>query len=262
MTEEPQNELLYSAIESDLRQKIFSGQYKPGEKLPTEAELCEMFNVSRITVRRAIQNLVDDDLLRRYRGKGTFVRPKTHSHDITTQNNIGFSGLGVMGAKAKRHIIEAQRMPAAPPVASRLNIPQGNEVQYVKRLGIVDGNPTVLDHIYVSSEFLPTFLEDLREDYSLYRLLETDYKLDLAYADLSFSASIASREEAELLELFTGAPILVFDKTVYTTDGKVSHYIKSLIAGDRTSERLLVKRDGQLMGEGNRLWPEGGATGE
>lgn len=262
MTGEPQNELLYSAIEADLRQKILSGQYKAGEKLPTEAELCEAFGVSRITVRRAIQNLVDDDLLRRYRGKGTFVRPKQHPFDKSLQNNLGFSGLASMGGKAKRHIVESYRMPASVSVAKRLNIPQGNEVQYVKRLGIVDDEPMVLDNIYVSSEFLPTFLDDLKEGYSLYRLLETDYHLELDYADLSFSASIASQDEAELLECFVGAPVLVFNKVTYTTDGKVAHYSKTLIAGDRSSERILISRDGQIVGDDTRLWPDGEATGE
>ena len=85
MTNEPQNELLYSAIEADLRQKILSGQYKAGEKLPTEAELCEAFGVSRITVRRAIQNLVEDDMLRRYRRKEN--QADTFSAGNT---NIGF----------------------------------------------------------------------------------------------------------------------------------------------------------------------------
>ena len=65
MADEPQTEFLYSNIENDLRQKILSGEFGPGERLPTEAELCEQYGVSRITVRRAIKNLVDDDMLRR-----------------------------------------------------------------------------------------------------------------------------------------------------------------------------------------------------
>jgi DNA-binding GntR family transcriptional regulator len=249
MTEEPQNEFLYSSIENELRQKILSGEYGPGEKLPTEAELCEQYGVSRITVRRAIKNLVDDDMLRRYRGKGTFVRPKTHELDANLQNNLGFSGLSSLGGKANRHIIESRRMPASASVAMRLGIPQGNEVQYVKRLGIVDDVPLTLDNIYVSTELLPHFIDDLKEGYSLYKLFEEDYKLELDYADLSFSASIATQEEAELLECFTGAPLLVFDKVCYNTAGKVVHYSKTLLSGNRTSEHLRISRAGQLIAD-------------
>ena len=126
MADEPQTEFLYSNIENDLRQKILSGEFGPGERLPTEAELCEQYGVSRITVRRAIKNLVDDDMLRRYRGKGTFVRPKLHELDANLQNNLGFTGLTSLGGKANRHIIEAKRIPASATVAAKLGIPQGN----------------------------------------------------------------------------------------------------------------------------------------
>ncbi|MCH4053349.1 MAG: GntR family transcriptional regulator [Atopobiaceae bacterium] len=247
MADEPQTEFLYSNIENDLRQKILSGEFGPGERLPTEAELCEQYGVSRITVRRAIKNLVDDDMLRRYRGKGTFVRPKLHELDANLQNNLGFTGLTSLGGKANRHIIEAKRIPASATVAAKLGIPQGNEVQYVKRQGIVDGVPLTLDNVYVSTELLPTFIDDLKEGNSLYGLFEQQYKLKLAYAGLSFSAAIATQEEAKLLDCFTGAPLLVFDKVCYNTDGKVVHYSKTYLSGNRTSEHLCISRAGQLI---------------
>ncbi len=247
MTEELQGGLLYSHIENDLRQKIISGAYGPGEKLPTEAELCEHYGVSRITVRRAIQNLADDDMLRRYRGKGTFVRPKAHSLDENMQVGLGFAGLSSLGGRAERHIVEKRRIPASISLAEKLDIPQGNEVQYVKRIGLLESVPLTLDNIYVSSELLPHFIDDLKEGCSFYALLEAEYKLKLAYADLSFSASLATAEEARLLECFTGAPILVFDKICYDTDGKVVHYSKTLLSGNRTSERLVISRSGKLI---------------
>lgn len=247
MTGDPQGELLYSHIENDLRQKIISGEYGPGEKLPTEVELCRQYGVSRITVRRAIQNLADDDMLRRYRGKGTFVRPRAHDLDRNLQNGLGFSGLSSLGGRAQRHIVEKRRLPATASLAEKLGIPQGNEVQYVKRLGIVNGVPLTLDNVYVSTELLPHFIDDLKEGCSLYELFEVDYRLDLAYADLSFSASFATPEEAELLECFTGAPVLVFDKICYNTDGKVVHYSKTLLSGNRTSEHLVISREGHLI---------------
>ncbi len=252
MAEKLQEELLYSCIENDLRQKIISGEYGPGEKLPTELELCKRYKVSRITVRRAIQNLTDDDMLRRYRGKGTFVRPKTHNLDENLQQGLGFAGLASLGGRADRHIVEKRRMPAPASLAEKLGIAQGDEVQYIKRLGIMEGVPLTLDNIYVPSELLPNFIDDLKEGQSFYSLLESEYHLDLDYVDISFSASIANQEEAELLECYTGAPILVFDKICYDTDGKAVHYSKTLLSGNRTSERLVISREGKLISEGMR----------
>ena len=242
MTEQTQSELLYHNIENDLRQKILSGEYGPGEKLPTEAEFCKMYSVSRITVRRAIQNLVDDNMLCRYRGKGTFVRQPVHEYDDTHENNMGFGSLLAQDASSRRKVVAAERMPASDYIAERLAIPVGNEIQLVRRVAYADNVPLILDNVYVSSEYLPNLVDDLKEDISLYDLLEGTYKLKLARADQRMNAVSATKEDAELLECLPGAALLHVEKIVTDTTGRPVHFSITNLVGDRTISKFSFDR--------------------
>ena len=116
-----QPDLLYAQIEHNLRQRIISGDLSIGEKIPTEIELCEKYSVSRITVRRAIQNLVDEGILYRLRGRGTFVSAPKREIRKGTKSHFGYHAFSENGPTPCR-IIEKRLLAADEKLARKLDI--------------------------------------------------------------------------------------------------------------------------------------------
>ena len=241
------SELLYSVIESELRQKIISGEYPPGTKLPTEGQLCISHGVSRITVRHAIQKLVDDGLLSRYRGKGTFVRSPEISLPEDFSTTVGFAAFSKHSDKMCRRILEKRRLHASAEVAQRLNIPENNEVQMVVRLIEADGIPIAISEVYVSSEMVPHFLDDLTEGTELHVLLQDSYGIVFDHVHVRISAAVADKQQAGLLECMVGTPLLVTEKVVVDVNGRNVHYSKTQLVAERASHAFTVGKGGQTV---------------
>ena len=134
MLEGDQGELLYFQLESDLRQKMFSGEYGIGTRIPTEMELCQKYGVSRITVRRAIQDLVEEGVLERLRGHGTYVSVPKHVIGQSAACKRGFSSFADEGTPTSRIVLEKGMVNADASVSSWLGIPLGSKVQRMQLL--------------------------------------------------------------------------------------------------------------------------------
>ena len=134
-------DLLYSQVENNLRQQIISGELGVGEKIPTELELCERYSVSRITVRRAVQNLVDEGLIYRLRGKGSFVSVPKRVIRKGSPNNFGYHAFSDIGGKSHRRVLERSSLEATPALANALDIKVGDTVLMAKRLVFEDSIP-------------------------------------------------------------------------------------------------------------------------
>ncbi|MBF3313892.1 GntR family transcriptional regulator, partial [Leptospira borgpetersenii serovar Hardjo-bovis] len=118
---------------------IGQGVYQAGQQIPTESELCTLYNVSRITIRKAISDLVKDGVLIRWQGKGTFVQSKKVENALLTVS--GFTDFGVsQGKPTKEEVIEQTRV-SADPFCERLNIPGGSEMFLLRRVMYLDGEP-------------------------------------------------------------------------------------------------------------------------
>ena len=131
-----QPELLYQTVENDILKKIVSGELPGGSQIPTETELCKQYKVSRITVRRAVQNLIDQSLLYRLRGKGTFVNPSKLTLKRGTSTIFNLSADPQYGDKTTKSILETGLIKADAHIARELKIDNGTVVQRVARLVI------------------------------------------------------------------------------------------------------------------------------
>ncbi len=120
-TDRYSHQLLYATVRQRLLDDIAQGVYQAGQQIPTENELCTQYNVSRITIRKAISDLVADGVLIRWQGKGTFVQSQKVENALLTVS--GFTDFGVSQGKAtKEKVIEQERVSAAP-FCEKLNIP-------------------------------------------------------------------------------------------------------------------------------------------
>lgn len=228
-----------------LRTDIETGRWKVGERLPSERELCEAFNLSRTTVREAIDALVNEGLLRREKGRGTFVAEPKILEGLL-QSPTGFTdSMREQGYKVETKVLRMEVVPARPSVALELRIMVDEQVIRCDRLRFILGEPILLVTSYVPYKLCPQLInEDLTRN-SLYHLLQDKYNLKIARARRFMEAVAAYEVEAKLLNIKPGAPLMMIESTSYLDDGTPVEVFKAVHRGDRT--RFLVESYSHLL---------------
>ncbi len=225
---------LYQQLMQRLRDDIDKGTYPVGSRIPPEHELEATYQVSRVTVRRALAELTEEGLLERKQGKGTFVSvprisqnlKSVHSfHDACRQNGI------TPGTK----VIAVRSVPADETDLKELNLKKGDRVIETLRVRLADGVPVVLERNHFSMAFAYLENEDLNG--SLYRLLR-DLGIEPKDGSHDISMCFAKEEEARLLEVETGSPLLHLHEVIYDQRGRPLHNSCQLIRGDRFVFRI------------------------
>ena len=161
---------LYLQVKADIKNRILSKQYMPGDKLPTENELSDQYNVSKITIRKAIQNLSDEGYVNKVQGKGTFINFKKDK--LYLNKTSGFKeSLSSLGHASRHDIIQASFLNADEDIAEKLMIPMGTKVVYIERLVWQDNEPIAIDKIYIEDARFPDFITTLSKDRSFYQVM-------------------------------------------------------------------------------------------
>ena len=226
---------LYYQLLEIIKKQIDSGDLKPGDVIPTEKDLMDQFEISRATVRQAVLQLVNDGYLRREKSKGTFV--------TTPPSKFRFiEGLRGFSAEMKRHgipyvskVLEKAVIAADEKVAERLAIPHGELIFYAHRLRLVNDRPFLLDRHYVPYKLVPGIEAKLADNVSLYSILENDYKLLLHHGWREFEpVSPSSKEEIELLGIYSTTHLLYVESLLYDKDNMPIDYFEAKIHGKFT----------------------------
>ena len=177
---------------------------EPGSPAPSERELVQHFGVARMTVRQALDALVSEGLLERVPGRGTFVaRAKI---DVQVRLSSYTEEMGRRGMKAGARTLLARMEAAGPGVARALEIPEGAKVVHWQRLRLADGTPMCIEDAYLADSIVPNFLDQPLPE-SLYDELRRRDLLPTGGED-SVDAALARPEEAELLGIQAGQPVL------------------------------------------------------
>jgi GntR family transcriptional regulator, N-acetylglucosamine utilization regulator len=235
----------YYQLKEIMRDKIRSGEWKPGDLIPSERELGEQYGISRMTARQAITELVNEGLFYREQGKGTFVS----RHKITQQliNLTGFTeDMKARGQRPGTKVISAQMMPADEALAERLRIKTGQSVFRLQRLRLSDEEPLAIEISTLSFMGCERLLEEDLEKNSLYRLLEDKYGLPLMEAEQELEAGLMGSEESQLLKVAPGSAALYIRRTTYTERDQPIEYAKSIYCGNKYVFFTHMKRE-QLM---------------
>jgi len=233
---------LYYQIKEYILEGIHSGKYAVDEKIPGELELAQVFNVSRPTVRQAINELVFERVLRRERGKGTFVnKPIIHSNlDILTPyvEELQSQGLSPGLKEISRKII-----PATDNVAKVLNISKNEEVIEFIRVRLANNEPVILRTSLFSYKLLPQLMFEQIEP--LYPVIEK-YGFRLVKAVQNLQVVKARENEAKILQIPKGFPLILWEGTVYDREGRPVEFVKSLYRSDRYNFHVVQHRDQQV----------------
>jgi len=222
---------LYKQLKDIIKQKIVNGEFQPNQKIPSESELSKLFHVSRITVRNAITELVDEDLLVKKQGKGTFVSiPKIEDNIL---EDISFSlTCKINQVKPGSKIIKNIIKDASERDILELNLHANDKVVYLKRIRYADDEPIILEYNFFPSKYAFLLNEDL-ENQSLYEILNNKYGITRAKSKKTIEITTASEEEASLLSISKGDPLLLHREIVYDKNNNPIHRTKQLILGDK-----------------------------
>ena len=206
---------LYKQITSCLQEEIEAGRYEPSGLLPSESKLSERFDVSRVTVRLALDELVAKGLVVRRQGKGTFVAGKQVRHGLDTLRSFHES-LRQQGLNADMRLLEKQRVDI--PQSLRQHFATATQVMLLKRLHLVDGKP-----VAVGISYLPDVLNAASwieaEQQPAYSLLSKLMGEAPVRADMAISAQGADATLADLLQTQVGDALLVLKRTSYFESG-------------------------------------------
>ncbi len=231
---------VYVQIRESLRSEIMGGLLKRGEQLPSENELASKYNVSRMTIRESIEDLVDEGLLYRRHGVGTFVAYPHLQRDHTRLTTF-FDKAENEGIKVQATLLNLELALATPKVAQALDIPMGSRIIRVKTLRCVEDIPITVHDAHVPHELFASIVNENLEAQHLWTLFEKcGYRVKRAVQKLE--AREASKEIAHLLEIKEGMPVLFKERTVYATDGTPVEFTYCYNRGDMYSLTVALER--------------------
>ncbi len=232
----------YHQLKEILREKIRSGEWKPGDLIPSERELSETYGISRMTTRQAITDLVNEGVFYREQGKGTFIT----RHKITQQlmRLTGFTeDIQARGQQPSTRVLSAQMLPASEAVAEKLREDVGHLVFCIQRLRLADEEPLAIELSHINFKGCEKLLEEDLEHNSLYNLLESKYGIPLMEAEQELEAGLASAEDAQMLKIPAGSSVLHIRRTTFTDRYQPIEYAQSVYCGNKYIFYTHLKRE-------------------
>lgn len=225
---------LYLQLKSTIKGLIESGEVKRGEKIPSEYELCEKYNVSRITVRNALSELEAEGYLIKKQGKGTFATTPKLFRPL--RDAVGFTeSCRAAGMESLSVVLKREVLPLDERMKDILNLDDYDQVLYIQRLRLADGAPLMIENNYYSYKNY-SFLMDEPLTGSLYELL-ANKKGILCDRSLKMVITVttASGELVRLLQIANGDPLFVMDGLMADSQGHPVHYSLQYIVGEKYS---------------------------
>jgi GntR family transcriptional regulator len=222
----------YHQLYTILRKELVRGTWKPGDRMPSEAELIAIYGVSRITVRQAFDLLVNDGLVYRRRGSGTFVTAPPI--ELGLNRIISFTeDMQRRGMHPETQLLATRLEPAADEIAFKLDIEPGAELAVVERLRLADGVPMSIERSSLIHRLCPGVLDGDYAHTSLHTALLERYGIRLARANQAIRVAAADAALAGKLSVSVGAPMFYIERVSFGQAGIPVEYLETFQRGDR-----------------------------
>ena len=231
---------LYRQIKGLLLQSLQGGEWKPGEAIPSEIDLAARFRVSQGTVRKAIDELAADNLLVRRQGKGTFVATHAEQHvQYRFLKLVPDSGDHVAEGPAQRRILDCRRARATGDIARLLGLRSGDAAIQVRRVLSFEGTPTILEDLWLPGTPFKGLTAEQMADYPgpTYAMFEVEFGVRMVRAEEKIRAVAADPQQAALLEVAPGSPLLSVERVAYTYNDLPMELRRGLYRTDRRHYR-------------------------
>jgi GntR family transcriptional regulator len=234
----------YHQLLEIIKLKIKDGTWAPGDRIPSEAELCDTYGVSRTVVRQALRELESESIITRRKGKGTFVAKPKISEGLIQKLTGFYQDMTERGLEPGTKVLFQQIVPANQKIARYLDVPMGTDIVDIKRLRFIHEEPIQLVTTYIPRHLSPDLVDIDLSNRSLYAYLETENGIKIARGIRYIEAVLANKEEAELLEIDEGDPLIMLDSVSYTETGQAIEYYHAIHRGDRSRfEVELIRLD-------------------
>ncbi|MBS4206734.1 GntR family transcriptional regulator [Bacillus sp. FJAT-50079] len=231
---------IYLQLEQGIKALIENQQLKPGDLIPSEREYAEKYQISRMTVRQAINKLTADGYLQRKRGKGTFVALKKVEQHLDFLTSFS-EDMRLRGMEPGTKVVEFKVKKADAVIAKKLALEIGSPVYQIKRLRFADQLPIAYQIFYTSVDLIPGLTEEIAEQ-SIYQYVENTLGLRFASAEQEVESTIARKSEAKALDIKVGDPILLIQRTSFMENEKPLEYATSYYRGDRYKFKVKINR--------------------
>jgi len=222
---------LYHQIFLILRNRIFGGEVQSGEMVPGEQELALEFNVSRITAKRALNELASAGLVVRERGRGTRVTHRPKAPAVTSSIEGWLENISLMGIATEARVLDFDYLAASEDIAHALEIEPGMDVQHAVRVRSLDGEPMSYLVTYVPADIGRQYDREDLDTKPLLLLLELA-GVKVASARQTISATLADSEVASALSVHAGTPLIEVRRVVRDSAGRPVEYIRALYRPD------------------------------
>lgn len=232
---------LYHQLVVLLRNRIYTGEISAGEPIPGEKDLCREFGVSRITAKRALNELADAGLVVRERGKGTRVVKRPPPPAVTASIEGWLENISLMGIGTEARVLEFGYVPASEDIAHALEVDPGVDVQRAVRVRILDGKPMSYLVTYVPSQIGRQYDRDDLNKRPLLHLLERA-GVNVASARQTISATVADAQVASALSIHAGAPLIEVRRVVRDAADRPVEYIRVLYRPDLYRIEMSMRR--------------------
>lgn len=217
--------LKYVEISNDIRKQIIDGNYLPNERLPFEKEICDKYNSSKMTVKKALDILVSEGLLVKRRGSGTFVKdinPKERENLIASTQFRGLSSFYV-NHSVESNIIEYRVINADKDIARKLLVTEEDFVYKIIRVRVVDGISVVLEEMYMPIQIIPG-LKKQHLSGSIYEYIERVLNLKIKSAHRTITIKKSTEYEERLLNVRKNEPLGIIEQVAYLDNGQAFEY--------------------------------------
>ena len=222
---------MYYRIELDILEQLQGGLLRPGEQLPSEADLAQKYRVSRITAKRALDELVTQGRAFRQQGRGTFVA-QARIREISGFRSFS-EDIRLRGLTPSSRVLAFKEIAPEPSLLERLHLDAGERAFVLERLRLASGEPVAIETAYINARLCPALLEEDFSRQSLYAVLMEKYQVIPTWADAEIEATVATGQDAALLKLKAGQPVLVARRLTFAANYDVIEAVESTYRGDR-----------------------------
>ena len=231
---------MYAQIEDYLKQRILEGDFPVHAAIPSERELTEMFGVSRMTVRQSVTNLVNEGLLYREKGRGTFIASPKVAHALSGLTSFT-EDMILRGLKPSNRLVSFEKVHPPVAIAEDLALRDGEEVFVANRIRYADGEPMAVERTFVPVKLFPELNREILND-SLYSFVEEKKGLKISHATQFIEAALAKEEDAQLLQIEVPSSIVIIKQKSYLTDNTPFEVVESIYRADRYNFMSEIKR--------------------
>jgi len=236
---------LYIQVRDILKELINSGKLQPGDQIPSENELSTEYNISRMTVRQASQELIREGYIVIRRGEGTFVNAASHTQMLLKLE--GFSSeMAKLGYRNHSRVLNIEMVEAFDSFGmayTGLGKEPGQALVRIRRVRYVEETPFAIETSFLPLDIGQGLLNPrMADDASIYNYIEKDLHIRLSRADHVIQPGLADQELAELLEIAKGSPVLNLHGTTFSMNNQPVEYLEGIYRGDKYELKVVITK--------------------